>query len=105
MAATADKKAENTGPAGAGASTQDQAEKQKSRERPYVVLEKLAPDAEIPADAELYMVRARDVTAAKDTEAIGKTIGEDDDGGPFVAVSRFNERKPKTETRVRRSWA
>jgi hypothetical protein len=96
----------------AGTSTQDntpaiapEPEKPK-RERAYTVLRRIDARDIIEGafnDEPLYVALGQ-ATGSRDIEAIEQFLENDQDTGPFVAVSRFNERSPKVEQRVRRSW-
>jgi hypothetical protein len=89
-----------------GATTQDAAEKAPQRLASYTVLEKVVIDHEPDEVFEAWRVIGRDVRARKDTDAISQVLGEDDGANrEFVAVSRFNVRKPEVKTVTRRSFS
>jgi hypothetical protein len=94
---------------GQGSSTQAGADEKKRHVGNYTVFQRVDPGKfDLPADAEVYAVLAKDVKARKDTEAIQTALaqaGQEPSGGEFVAVPRWLVRKPQTKTQVRTLWS
>ena len=95
---------------GQGSSTQAGADEKRERHvGSYTVFQRVDPKKfDLPEDAEVYGVLAKNVAARKDTEAIAtacKDAGVTPDGGEFVAVPRWIVRKPTTEQRTRTLWS